>query len=678
MDGSRGAAEAATSSSTDEAPAARIRDACHRLCPRLVVGVVQVASTIAFVLPLDATRGFPLDDAWIHQVVARTFATTGTLGYSAGAFGAGATSYLWATLLAVGHVIGGDPVVFANLLGVAASLAAGQILLSLFADQRGRAPLSAIVPVVAAVAGGDHVWFSVSGMEASLEVALCLGAVAAVAHAARSAARAALAGVLAGAAALVRPDCIPLGALLASFVWWRTRSVRASSNVALPWAVACAAYFAANMALVGKAMPATLSGRRWLWIDSGVGTQGVLQDGLSFLGEWALRLRTFTLHLDTNAALWVVLGLSLYGAFCAAREQRHGLVLAAAWAAVHLGLFFFILPVPGHGGRYQPLVPILVPLFTTLGVHRVARAVARAVRRRARRTGHLHARCIATAALAVWVIALLDGWSGWRRAHRAAVSHIRGTEEAAAVAVRDLGEDARVASFDVGAIGYLASRPVLDLGGLTDPRVVDAMRAGSVVDLLRAERVTHLVIPKGADEYPDLSNFAFRLGLDGDPAGSSASSARGGRTSKRGSTALRTPRTRRSARPSTRSSTRIAMAGRRLARLASGSSTYPVRGRTGSASHACFPRLAPRAHAFGSASTLRLRRRTSVGRSSCRAIHRYAHGLRAQSLISPKCGPSSRAGCTRTCTSRTPSELPWRVFTPWPGSPDDTCRRASA
>src|ERR1700677_239652 len=45
--------------------------------------------------------GFPLDDSWIHQTVARNLADTGVLGFRPGRLSAGSTSLLWTILLAV-------------------------------------------------------------------------------------------------------------------------------------------------------------------------------------------------------------------------------------------------------------------------------------------------------------------------------------------------------------------------------------------------------------------------------------------------------------------------------------------------------------------------------------------------------------------------------------------------
>ena len=62
-------------------------------------------------------HGFPLDDAWIHQVVGRTFAETGVLGYTSERFGSAATSLAWAAIVAANHAwLGMQPALFAFLV----------------------------------------------------------------------------------------------------------------------------------------------------------------------------------------------------------------------------------------------------------------------------------------------------------------------------------------------------------------------------------------------------------------------------------------------------------------------------------------------------------------------------------------------------------------------------------
>jgi hypothetical protein len=487
---------------------------------RIVVLLTQLVSCVAFVGPFTRANGFPLDDAWIHQVVARTFATTGTLGYRPGAFGAGATSYLWASLLAVGQALHANPVVFTDAIGVGSLLVSGQMLLVLCApsdgaSRRAGVGIAELAAVLLAAAGGESVWFAFSGMEATTVVAFTLSALVLALRAPLTTRAAIGAGALAGLAALTRPDFIPLGACLALVVWSRTRQRSPALRIVAPWLFAVGAYFLANTLLAGTPMPGTMSGRRWLWLETSGASRGHLDESIEFVFAWAYRIRSFTFGHSLNWPFYISVGLAISGVWSAIRERRRGLVLLAAWALLHFGIFLVMLPAPGHGGRYQPFVPLVHVIFVVLGGVELARSSMRAFGLVRRVTGREPlALC---AGIAPWAALLVHGWIDWSGAHADAVTHIRNTEIAMADAVRALPADARVASFDIGAIGYFSDRPVLDLGALTDKRVADAMRRDALVELLRADGITHVILPKSDDDFPDLANFGFLLHLQDNP-----------------------------------------------------------------------------------------------------------------------------------------------------------------
>src|ERR1700730_9804594 len=87
---------------------------------RFAVLIVLLYS-VGFLVVGSALRvqyGFPLDDSWIHQTVARNFAYFGTLGFIPGKPSSGATSLLWAGIQAANYrTLHLDPVVFNLILG---------------------------------------------------------------------------------------------------------------------------------------------------------------------------------------------------------------------------------------------------------------------------------------------------------------------------------------------------------------------------------------------------------------------------------------------------------------------------------------------------------------------------------------------------------------------------------
>ncbi|MGZ3461684.1 MAG: hypothetical protein ACXU86_24600, partial [Archangium sp.] len=79
-----------------------------------------LALTFALVPEYWRSRGFPLDDSWIHAVYARSVARGEGLSYNPGVPATGETSPLWAVVLSVAHLGGasvGRAVLVTKLLG---------------------------------------------------------------------------------------------------------------------------------------------------------------------------------------------------------------------------------------------------------------------------------------------------------------------------------------------------------------------------------------------------------------------------------------------------------------------------------------------------------------------------------------------------------------------------------
>jgi len=487
------------------------------------LAIVTIAAHAAFaVAPWSALDGFPLDDSWIHQVVARTFASSGTLGYAPGMHGAGATSYLWAALLAFNfkflHV---SPVAFALCLNGVLAVVSLQLLYVLVADTLPRArriahEVAAASAVAVAACAANFVWFTFSGMEATLIAALSLGAIVAWSRPSASVRSAWVAGVGVGLLALSRPECIALGPMLALAFRWLGRPRRQLVALLAPWAGCLALYVGSNVLFAGSALPATLGGRRWLWADTSVGLSK-LELAQEFAGQWLQRLRDYTLGTSVSVLFWLALGVVVFAAFDARVRRSRGLLLLVAWAVAHTGFYVLLLPTPGHGGRYQPLIPLLFALGIGLG----SRAVLAGILARFRRVSFRRemASGLTLMACAGWIALLFVGIRDLGHDHVRAVSHIRATEQAAGLAIRDLPPGAKVASFDIGGTGYFADRPVHDIGGLSDAATVEHLRRGSIWEMLRDQGIGYVVLPVAyTDDYPDPVHFGHRLRLFENPA----------------------------------------------------------------------------------------------------------------------------------------------------------------
>ena len=154
----------------------------RRPFPTAVIPVAVFVLVAAFYLAQSARVRFhfPLDDAWTHQVYARSLASGHGFDYNAGRPEAGSTSPLWAIASAPAHWLPStDAMVLAvKLLGLAFAAAA----IALFAWIVARVTGSRAAAIVAATlfALEPRLQFSaLSGMETTLLVALWLGALAA-------------------------------------------------------------------------------------------------------------------------------------------------------------------------------------------------------------------------------------------------------------------------------------------------------------------------------------------------------------------------------------------------------------------------------------------------------------------------------------------------------------------
>jgi hypothetical protein len=448
-------------------------------------------------------RGFPLDDAWIHQVVARTLAETGVFGFDPSLPGSGATSWLWPALLAANpafiHI---SPPLFAVVLAGGLYLGVGQLVFALCRDDE----LTEVQSVVAALAftgSGNFVWFALSGMETMLVVFLSLAVIHAYLRA-QSGKDAALAGATLVTLFFTRPEAAAVGPLLLVV---RRRGIRDSTLFLAPVVLGAAAYFAWNAARTGRILPMTFEGRRWLAEVAFTGASRI--DVVRLLAEqWLDRIAEYTLGTPLPFVFFPVLGLAFFGVYSLAIERRVRALFLVAFAVVEFIVYAALLPSTGHGGRYQPFVPAAFCLGAAVG----ALALGRAAARRWPRLGD--GRTAGAVALLPIAFAMARALVAWGEANDQAVAHEENTEIGMAHVVSGLPKEAVVASFDIGAMGYFSGRSVEDLGGLVRPRIVPFLREGRTVEWLRAIHADYLVLPLGyRADMPEAYNFGEILGI---------------------------------------------------------------------------------------------------------------------------------------------------------------------
>lgn len=135
---------------------------------------------VSFLFLCGNSREFPMDDAYIHAIYAKNLAAHHELAFNHGEFaGVGATSILWVVLLAGGCELGLDPLVFARALGILCFLVVTGCVYDLsrvlfHQVLRLSEPYAPLAASGLFGLSGNMIWFSLSGMETLLFLALGL------------------------------------------------------------------------------------------------------------------------------------------------------------------------------------------------------------------------------------------------------------------------------------------------------------------------------------------------------------------------------------------------------------------------------------------------------------------------------------------------------------------------
>ena len=413
------------------------------------------------------TLGFPLDDSWIHQTLARNLAAHGQLAINPGEPVAASTSPLWSLALAVGYLLRLPNFLWAYALGLASlaltawqTFALGRVL---FPQQ----PAVALAAGLIVLLEWHLVWGALSGMETLLFTGLSLAVLReAVLH---RLSRPGRIGVLVGLLTLTRPEGLLLGALVGGWGFLKDRSLTQTAYYGLWCGVFFLPWIGVNLALNGQPLPSTFYGKSAAY---GIG----LDPGgyLSYLTAAAVELARGPVLL---AYPGIIYGLTRWPRRPGARWQ-----LPTLWAVALLAVYMLWLPALYHHGRY--LVP-LIPLALLLGLEGGRLLFAA-----------LPYRLLARTALTLLAVVALAGWLRGAAVYGDNVRLISGQQVALALWLRDNAPPgAVVATHDIGALGYFSGRRVVDMAGLATPELATAAHdVPRIIALLRRERVDYLLI----------------------------------------------------------------------------------------------------------------------------------------------------------------------------------------
>ncbi len=462
----------------------------------LVFLAAHVATAIYFLFDrasgtAAALVGFPLDDAWIHMVYARSLAGLHGFAFNPGQLETGSTSPLWALLLVpaswVARLFGVSVVIPAKLTGVLAGVGAS-LGAARLARRLGFALAVELAAGLAIAADPGLAFAQVSGMEVMLASALVLWTLGDLA-----AERYQMAAFGAALAPLARPEMAVFTLLALAVIEWRLqqRHARAPARllVLAPTVAFAGGWMVTCLLVSGYPLPST------------------------FYAKFASRSEYFAHNLETifaqvlPASPWFArgTGLVLWGAGAVVLFRR-GLV--AGLTAFFPVLFLLVVaasrlirePWPFYWQRY--LLPAQAILLLTLAVGAVA-AVAWCWQRRQHAWGPAYA----VGGMVLVLGSLVDVPAALHERADLFAWNCQNIEEldvAMAKWLRDnVPAEESIAVTDAGAARYFAGHPIADLVGLNDYRYLHHVPE-------REREVGHIRI---------LSTFpAWMPSLRGDPA----------------------------------------------------------------------------------------------------------------------------------------------------------------
>ncbi len=400
--------------------------------------------------------GFPLDDAWIHMVYARSLSLLQGFAYNPGQAETGSTSPLWAIvlvpatwtarLLHVGVVI---PAKITTILtSVGASVATARLLRGM-----GFATASQLAAGLAIAVEPWLAFAQVSGMEVMLAGALAVWALSEIAYG-----RYFLAGIAAGLASLARPEMAVLAVSVLALAEWRLHladsSLMSRLAVLLPSAAAAVGWLTYCLVVSGYPFPSTF------YVKGGTG-QAQLIHNIGLIFTEILPASPWFAH-GIGVVPWAIGAVTIWsrgstGRLFVLSPWLFFLGVAASRPVVSAWAFYF------H--RYfLPAQVFLAPTFATGVVASIDWAWKR------RRPGPtIVAAAVVLAALIPLPSALAE------RAHRFAwnCQNIEDLDVGTAVWLRDhvpAGES--IAVNDAGAARYFGGHRILDIVGLNHHRLL--------------------------------------------------------------------------------------------------------------------------------------------------------------------------------------------------------------
>ncbi len=470
-----------------------------------ILVAVTVLANAWFLAP--AGPGFPLDDAWVHMVYARSVAGLEGFAFNPGEAEAGVTAPLWTLLLAVPEAI------WTHVLGESRADAGARALGGLFglltawagfrlASRAGRWP--AVFAAILLTLDPLMMFTRFSGMELPLFGMLSLLFVEALLDN-----RAGRAGWLAGLLCLTRPEALVL--VVVGLVFFALRRVRVWPYL-LPIVICIGPWVAYCQYAAGHPLPNTLLIKGQWILDVFVDGHFVLGDVLAHLWNvtgaliadtgwgWALVLALIAGAISLNGGfrllgtMQLVAALTLFGAILVTRTWEFERVDG-------------VERIPFYWGRYALVCWPLMLVVVSAGIGSLVR------------TAYAGFFCRLGAAVALIGPLLLILGLAYALPGKAFELRQRFADQCAQVELQqvaagiwidaNLPPDVVVAAHDAGAVNYFGKRRVFDFYGNNDGELAHLLSGGDTASLIEAEKHLNAMQPDALVCFPLL--YASRL-----------------------------------------------------------------------------------------------------------------------------------------------------------------------
>ena len=227
----------------------------------LVVSAAYLIGLASLAVALRHNLGFPLDDSWIHQEIARNLIQRHSFGFTPGVTSSGSSSTLWTLILSLNYLLlpAVSPVIFTLVLNSILLILSGALLWRMAALD-GLPLLYALALALLPALSGNYVWLVFIGMEHVLFVTLSLLAILLWFRACGAPRDAALrtsllAGLTLGALGSTRPEGLALCLLLFVLYKWCGRTLADVLRAAAVAVLFLVPSFLLNLKTSGAAAP---------------------------------------------------------------------------------------------------------------------------------------------------------------------------------------------------------------------------------------------------------------------------------------------------------------------------------------------------------------------------------------------------------------------------------------